>query len=100
MPKHRRFTPRVEEALAELAGLPWRDYPGDGIRCCGVCPVSAVATAVGHRDGYGNEYITSIMGAGFAMGWTVRERCDVMCAADYPDDPRRPRLMELLGMTR
>lgn len=99
MPKPRRFTPRVEEALAELAGLPWRNHP-HGIRCCGVCPVAAAATAVGHRDGYGNEYVTSFVAAGMDLGWTENERNSVMCAADDRDNIRRPRLMELLGMTR
>ena len=95
----RRFTPRVERALAELAGLPWRDYRGDGIRCCDVCPVSAVATANGFRQSDGEDYTTSMVWAGMDLGWTGGERDSVVCAADDRDDPRRPRLMKLLGMT-
>lgn len=100
MTKELRFSERVESALRELAGLPWDTNPfGEKalVRCEGACPVAAVAEAT---TGEPCDVITAISSRRVLrlIGWTQDERDAVRFAADGPEHPRRPRLLELLGV--
>jgi hypothetical protein len=89
----KRFHPKLERALKELAGLPWKVRAG-AIRCEDACPVSAAGIAAGGDPKWDCNFIepAKLLGVTSDDAWSVAE------AADYRNNSMRPRLLELLGM--
>lgn len=91
-----KFSPKVEAALRELAGLPW-GVDGGAVRCEKVCPVCAIVAA----ETLGVTALHVSVGLAISLGapWLKRYGGDIVEAADLRNHPLRPRLLELLGVT-
>lgn len=89
------FSNKVRKMLQEISLLPWKVTPTGGIAVEGTCPLCAMANAKSGEDLYRYDVYSPsvVLGIHENTGWAIAT------AADYPNDPNRKELMQLLGMT-